>query len=76
MTEADAQAPLNETLKHELGNALMTVLSFAEAIDRQSPDNPVIHDAVDRIKQAVVRADDATQHVAREIHDIARRLSR
>ena len=76
MNEGASPTALDETLKHELGNALMAVLSFAEAIDRQVPDNPVVQDAVDRIKQAVGRADDATQHIAREIHDIAHRLSR
>ena len=76
MTEGPLPNALDETLKHELGNALMAVLSFAEAIDRQVPDNPAVKDAVDRIKQAVVRADNATQHVAREMHDIAHRLSR
>lgn len=82
MTEGTAPAALDEKLRHELGNALMVVLSFSEIIDRHSPNDAVISDAVMRIREAVERASVATNDVSREMQqisslvvDTARRLS-
>jgi len=71
----ERRAAIDEKLGHELGNALMAVLTHAELLDRRFPDDPQVHDAVDRIKAAVVRSRTTVDEVRRELHDVAARLS-
>jgi signal transduction histidine kinase len=66
---------LDERLRHELGNALMGVLTHAELLDRRFPDDAFVHDAVERIRAAVVRSRSAVDEASRELADVARRLS-
>lgn len=74
MSEGGNQA-IDLRLKHELGNALMVVLTFAQLIDHEAPGNVRIHEAVNHIKDAVERSRIAVNDVSRELGEIAGRLS-
>jgi hypothetical protein len=70
-----APIPIDEKLGHELGNALMALLTHAELLDRRYPDDPQIRDVVGRIRDAVVRSRAAVAEVRRELAEVADRLS-
>ena len=69
-------APLDERLRHEINNALMVVLSFAQVIDRRGGEDPLIHDAVVKIEEAVGRSRVTVAGVSQELGEIASRLAR
>jgi hypothetical protein len=75
MTEGKPAAALDERLRHEINNAMMIVLSFVQVIEQQAGENPVVHDAIGKIKDAVGRSSIAVTHVSRELGEIAARLS-
>ena len=66
---------LDEKLRHELGNALMVVLTFAELIDREAAEKPHIRLATRHIRDAVFRSRTAVDEVSRELTRLARLLS-
>lgn len=70
-----APVSLDEKLRHELGNALMVVLTFAQMIDREAAGDPRIHEAVSHIRDAVARSRTAVDEVSRELAEVAHRLS-
>ena len=66
---------LDEKLRHELGNALMVVLTFAQVIDREAAGHPRIHLAVGQIRDAVFRSRTAVDEVSHELARVAGLLS-
>ena len=68
-------AALDERLRHEINNAMMIVLSFAQVIDRRSGEDPLIHDAVVKIREAVDRSRVTVAGVSQELGAIASRLA-
>lgn len=75
MTEGFTPEALDEKLRHELNNAMMAVLSFAQVIDRHAGDNPAVHDAVEKITTAVNHSRITVKEVSDELAAIASRLS-
>ncbi|MBW3670190.1 MAG: hypothetical protein KY432_00805 [Acidobacteria bacterium] len=75
MTEGFKAGALDEKLRHELNNAMMAVLSFAQVIDRHAGDNPAVHDAVEKITTAVNHSRSTVNQVSDELAAIASRLS-
>ena len=76
MTEGSQPQALDERLRHDINNAMMVVLSFAQIIDRHAGANPVVHDAVVKITEAVDRSRVTVAGVSEELGEIAARLAR
>jgi hypothetical protein len=68
-------AAIDERLRQELGDSLMAVEIFAQVIDRATPGNSEVHDAVSHIQDAVTRSREAVEDLSRELGEVARRLS-
>lgn len=75
MTEGFKAGALDEKLRHQLNNAMMAVLSFAQVIDRRGGEDPIIHDAVEKITTAVNHSRTTVNEVSDELASIASRLS-